>query len=110
MDTIPFPPDYKDALLSQNKNVTIRVDHETDKYEEGSVYAAQSYNGEPWGISIRVLKVTPIRIDELHEHGIPKDEVLRVCLDSRNPGPVELINFETVAGTHAESPTRPETH
>ena len=92
---MPFPSQYKKALLDGSKNTTIRTSEEVGKYVPGKIYAAKSYEGESLGVRIKVLKVISTSLDELNNFGIPaKDvEVVRDGVSEPN-GLVELIRFE----------------
>jgi len=87
---IPFPPEYKEALLSNSKSVTLRVDEEMGVYQEGLIYEATSYEDDPWGIFVLVLGVHPMQVDDLTGWGIPDEDIERTRTPS---GRVELIKF-----------------
>jgi len=46
MKTIPFPPQYKPALLKKTKNTTLRIKDELNKYKTNTIYQANSYAGK----------------------------------------------------------------
>lgn len=98
MECMPFPSQYREAVLGSRKNSTIRIGAERGKYEAGKVYAATSYAGKPWGVRIRILEVIPATLGKLSDFGIPKRSIEatrkkeKISLDE----PVELIRFEVL--------------
>jgi len=98
MDEILFPTQYKKALLSKKKNMTIRIKEEIGKYKPGKVYLAKSYSGKDWDIKIRVLKRTLTTPGKLFFLGVPKKSIEsmknREKISSNEE--VELIQFKVL--------------
>lgn len=92
---IPFPDDYQDSLESEKKNMTIRVDAELGQYKQGDILEACSYRGDAWNIMLRISEVTPMSIDDLPSKGVPKEEILRICIESQTDQ-VEVVRFEVL--------------
>ena len=89
---IPFPNDYRTTLGSEAKNMTIRVDAEIGQYDPGEVYEACSYDGDRWGTFLQISEVTPMSVKDLSALGVPEEEVLRVCMDTKTDQ-VEVVRF-----------------
>ncbi len=75
MNTIPFPPSYKKALINKTKNTTIRAVDELGIYKVGKIYHATTYHGKPWGINIKIQQIFQTNIKSLAKHGIPKRSI-----------------------------------
>ena len=98
MKKIPFPSSYKQALLSGKKTMTIRIFEEVGKYEEGEIYRVGSYEGEDWGVGIKVTRVTTTEVGKLTSHGIPQPEI-DILMEGEGVSPdtpAEVIWFEVV--------------
>ena len=96
MNTIPFPSDYKRALLNKTKNTTIRIGKEGGKYKKGKIYTVESYSNKDWGIKIKITEVIQTKLNKLVELGIPKRSigaVLRLRGVTVNTQ-VDLIRFK----------------
>ncbi len=99
MKEIFFPTSYKKALLNKTKNTTIRTKEEMGKYKEGKIYKAKSYTDSDWKISIKVIKITKMKLGELRGIRIPERSIRaimnkeKIDLDSE----IELIRFEVVS-------------
>lgn len=96
MNTIPFPSQYKKALVNKTKNVTLCIDKQIGKYEVGKIYSVTTYSGKPWNIKIKILNIFPTTLDKLFEFGIPKKSIEamqkreKISLHEK----VELIRFK----------------
>ncbi|MFC1774738.1 hypothetical protein ACFLZN_00295, partial [Nanoarchaeota archaeon] len=62
MKEIPFPSQYKKAIQSGKKNITIRINKEVGKYEKGKIYEAMSYAGTKWNIQIKIVEITKTKL------------------------------------------------
>jgi len=93
---MPFPPEYKETLRSKDKNSTLRVDEEMGIYQEGDTYEATSYDDDLWGIKIKVLEVHSLKVGDLSDWGIPKEDIERASTEGAGSGQVELIKFEVL--------------
>ena len=93
---IPFPPEYEETLRSKDKSQTIRVGDEKGVYQEGVIYEATSYEDEPWGIYVRVLKVVHVGVDSLADWGIPEEDISRVMAEGDGSDQVEIIQFDVL--------------
>lgn len=92
---IPFPSEYQEPLCRGEKTMTIRVGDETEIYQVGSTYEATSYEGEPWGVSVEIQRITPLPVDELIDWGIPEADVERVRAEGDGEH-VEMIQFNVL--------------
>ena len=57
---MPFPARYRKALEKRTKTMTLRVHDEQDKYEVGGIYEAGPYDGELWGIKVKVMDIETV--------------------------------------------------
>ena len=90
---MPFPDDYKEALLSGSKNTTIRVGEEMGKYQVGEKYRAGSYTREDWGVEVLVEDTKTVNLEQLPEFGVPEKEIERVKSETDDEQ-AEVIKFE----------------
>lgn len=72
---MPFPTLCRKTLLAGYKTLTYRVSTEQGKYVAGQSYEAVGYDGEVWGVSLKVLSVEPIQVSDLP--GRAQRQVLR---------------------------------
>ncbi len=96
MDFINFPSQYKNAVLNQTKNTTIRVKNEIGKYKTGHTYVAQSYAGTDWGQKIKVTRIIQTKFKNLSEYGIPLKTITAIRQKEKiSPeASIEIINFK----------------
>lgn len=75
MGNINFPTQYKSAILSHKKQVTIRVGEEIGKYKVGRTYTTTTYSGISWGIKCHVDKIIQTTVAGLAKYGIPNKSI-----------------------------------
>lgn len=75
MGNINFPTQYKSAILSHKKQVTIRVGEEVGKYKAGRTYTATTYSGISWKVKCRIDKIIQTTVADLGQHGIPNKSI-----------------------------------
>tara|TARA_Y100000310_G_C20439372_1_gene695316 strand:+ start:502 stop:798 length:297 start_codon:yes stop_codon:yes gene_type:complete len=94
-----FPAHYKKALREKTKNTTIRTKEEIGKYKEGKIYKAKSYAGSDWEITIKVVKVTKIKLGELRKMNIPQKSITSIINKEKIDlhSKVELIQFKILS-------------
>ncbi len=95
MGNINFPTQYKSAILSHKKQVTIRVGEEVGKYKVGHTYIATTYSGISWGIKCCVNKIIQTTVSDLEKHGIPNRSINSLIKKEKlkNKSLVEVIWF-----------------
>ncbi len=99
MDRIFFPANYKKALLSGRKNMTIRFGGELGKYKKGRTYAAFSYAGKDWKIRVRIESVSETSFSQLEELKIMKSSILRIANEQGRRDEdfsLEIIRFKII--------------
>jgi hypothetical protein len=89
-----FPSQYKKALISRKKNVTIRYGDEFGKYKKGKIYSAISYSGNDMGVKVKILETKRVSVTSLKEMGINQNTINK--LNREQKGFVELIKFEVI--------------
>ena len=96
MNIMPFPSTYKSALLKRSKTSTIRTGQEMDKYHVDGSYSVYSYNGNKWGVKIKITNIFKTQIINLSGFGIPKKSIESLIKKTglKNKDFVELINFK----------------
>ena len=84
--------------MSKTKNTTIRTDKEIGKYKTGKTYLAKSYAGNSWGIEIKVVETSRIKVGQLGNHGIPDRSIAAIRRNEKMSvsSLVEVIRFKYV--------------
>jgi hypothetical protein len=62
---MPFPKEYKDAILKKLKNMTVRIKNERGKYKPNKIYQPVTYEGDTIGKNlIRILTVNSKKLSK----------------------------------------------
>lgn len=97
---IPFPNEYKKALVEGKKNTTVRVEQEVGRYSQGGIYEATSYSGKKWGVLIEIKEVKRASKSDLRELNLPWQTRKKITkeLESQKSDTLEVITFKILGG------------
>jgi len=95
MDKIKFPTQYKKAITSHKKRITIRVGDEIGLYKEG-IYAAASYSGKTWDVKCYIHNIVKTTVSGLVLYGIPRMSIKSLVKKEglKKQDAVEIIRFD----------------
>jgi len=95
---INFPKEYARALKKGTKTVTLRVGPEAGKYKPGETYVAQTYEGTPLNLSVKIDSSIHAYLNDLEKQGIPKRSIasLRRKEGLSDKDLINLIRFSIV--------------
>lgn len=96
MAQIFFPANYKKALLSGKKTMTIRFDGELGKYKKGQFFSVFSYAGRDWNARVCITNVARVSFLQLDTLKIRRSSIARIIKERGGERDflVEIINFK----------------
>lgn len=101
MNDITFFKRFQEDILAERKTITIR-DKSESHFKAGDILTVGRFEDEQYFCTIKVLNVSPIRLDELTEHHAKQENMTLTELEAviRKIYPTEqqfyVIEFERI--------------